>query len=173
MNWMSTAWPMVTTMTSLNDPRTPERVRFGSDNTGKYAGFNPEKIIGRSYSCLPRRMEQLIEARLWTIRRSMRGSWKRTLSGIKFKVEVGDQKFEEYVAWNEICNFIEEQSQNEKACSGGRLADHQVLIKWESGERTGEPISEIYRSTPHELANYAMQHDLIDKWECRSIRSRH
>ena len=27
-----------------NDPSVPERVRFRSDNTGKYAGFNPEKI---------------------------------------------------------------------------------------------------------------------------------
>ena len=31
-----------------NDPSVPERVRFGSDHTGKYAGFNPEKIIGQS-----------------------------------------------------------------------------------------------------------------------------
>jgi len=34
--------------TDIDDPSIPERVRFGSDNTGKYAGFNPENIIGKS-----------------------------------------------------------------------------------------------------------------------------
>ena len=57
-----------------------------------------------------------------------------------------------------------------EARSGGRLADHQVLIKWESGEKTWEPISEIYKSAPSELADYAMQHDIIDKWDCKSIK---
>jgi len=33
---------------NLPDINDPERVRFGSDNTGKYAGFNPEEIIGKS-----------------------------------------------------------------------------------------------------------------------------
>jgi len=61
-------------------------------------------------------------------------------------------------------------SRNPRASSGVSLADHQVLIEWESGERTWEPISKIYRSTPLELADYAMQHDLINKWECKSIK---
>ena len=110
----------------------------------------------------------------------------------KFKLEVGPERFEEYVAWNDICNFIEEQSQNEnntcnfrnildhrdlgkgrrnyRARSGGCLADRQVLIEWEIGERTWELITEIYRTAPHYLADYAMQHDLIDKWEYKSIK---
>eukprot|EP00984_Skeletonema_dohrnii_P037462 scaffold39546_cov344-Skeletonema_dohrnii-CCMP3373.AAC.1 len=43
----------------------------------------------------------------------------------------------------------------------------QVLIMWESGEITYEPIDEIYRADPYLLAEYAQDADLLDDWERR------
>jgi len=176
----------------IDDPSIPERVRFGSDNTGKYAGFNPESIIGKSI-LMPTKEDGTIDrAEIVDYTEEYEGQLEENPERIEFKVKVGPQRFDEYVAWNEICNFIEEQSQNDnntwnfrnildhrdqhkgrrnpRARSGGRLADYQVLIEWESGERTWEPISQIYKSAPTHLADYAMQHDLINKWECKSIK---
>ena len=178
----------------INDSSTPERVRFGSDNTGKFAGFDPEKIIGKSILMPTGEDGTINRGKVTDYMEEYEGQLEKDPDRTKFKVEVGPEKFEEFVAWNEICNFIEEQSQNDnntwnfrnildhrdmgkgrrnfRASKGGRLADHQVLIEWESGERSWEPISEIYRTAPHHLADYAMQHDLIDKWECKSIKIR-
>ena len=77
----------------------------------------------------------------------------------------------EYAAWNVICSFIEEQSHEQQA-RVGETTGTSLTDRMGERERTWELITEIYRTAPHHLADYAnaMQHDLIDKWECKSIR---
>ena len=46
------------------------------------------------------------------------------------------------------------------------------LIEWESGERSWEPIKNIYTGDKYMLAEYARDHDLLDKWESSKMKIR-
>ena len=100
---------------------------------------------------------------------------------VRFKIEVGDEKFEDYVEWDELCDFIEEQVANENGTWNFRkICGHkkdlkaretpEVLIQWESGEITFEPITSIYDADPYLLAEYALDNDLLDEWQKRCPR---
>ena len=86
------------------------------------------------------------------------------------------------VLYNEMCDLVE-QSQNEdgtwnyKNILGHRehqpergRKSHQVLIEWESGERSWEPITEIYRMDKYFLAEYARDNGLLDTWDGPRMR---
>ena len=104
------------------------KVRFGSDNTGKFARFNPENIIGKSI-LMPTKEDRTIDrGKIVDYTEEYEGQLEKNPERIEFKIEVGPQRFEEYVAWkwNEICNFIEEQSQNENNTWNFRtILDHR------------------------------------------------
>ena len=94
---------------------------------------------------------------------------------IRFACEVGDEKFQEIVDYNDMCNFIEEQMQEEdgtwrfRRITGHSLPKRKsdkpkVLIEWESGEITLEPIYTIGKADPWMIAEYAKKHGLVDEW---------
>jgi len=51
----------------------------------------------------------------------------------------------------------------------GRKGLNKVLIEWESGERTWEPIREIFRVDKYFLADYTREHNLGDMWDSKGI----
>ena len=94
---------------------------------------------------------------------------------IKFECEVGDKKFQEIVDYNDMCSFIEEQLQEEDGTwRFRRITGHtiprrknetiKVLIEWESGEITLEPVYNIGKADPWVLAEYAQKNGLVDRW---------
>ncbi|KAL7491253.1 hypothetical protein ACHAWT_000649 [Skeletonema menzelii] len=94
---------------------------------------------------------------------------------IRFQCEVGDKKFQEIVDYNDMCNFMEEQMQEEDGTwRFRRITGHslprrksdkpKVLIEWESGEITLEPIYTIGKADPWMIAEYAKKHGLVDEW---------
>ncbi|KAL7490750.1 hypothetical protein ACHAWT_000281, partial [Skeletonema menzelii] len=100
---------------------------------------------------------------------------------IKFKVKVGSTGMEEYMEWSDMCEFVEEQIQNEDTTWNFRkIIGHkrdlrsrekpQIQVLWESGEITFEPITEFYKDEPWLLAEYAAEKGLIDDWEKRCPR---
>lgn len=42
---------------------------------------------------------------------------------------------------------------------------HQILLEWESGERTWEPLGDVWKFYPYLLTQYEVDHDLVDKWD--------
>ena len=95
---------------------------------------------------------------------------------VKFKAKIGDNNFEELIEYNDLMELIEEQKQFDNGTWRMRkILGHRkprtkkdkwnVLIEWESGERTWEPIKNIYTEDKYMLAEYARDHDLLDKWD--------
>jgi hypothetical protein len=91
------------------------------------------------------------------------------------------KKFANCVEWDELCDFIEEQVANENGTwNFQKICGHkkdlkaretpEVLIQWESGEITFEPINSIYDADPYLLAEYALDNDLLDEWQERCPR---
>ena len=50
-----------------------------------------------------------------------------------------------------------------------RNGNPQVLVEWESGERTYEPAKAIFDSNKYLLAEYARNRDLLDEWDKPSL----
>ena len=144
-----------------NDPSPPSRVVLGSDNTRCYAGFNPESLIGRTFLMNPQEDGTVKRAKIVECLEEHENETGRHPERKRFRCEVGDDKFEEYLSYSDMCNFIEEQEQNEngtwnfrnimdhRAVKTGRRTKHQVLIEWESGEITWENISSIYTTNKY------------------------
>ena len=47
----------------------------------------------------------------------------------------------------------------------GKNTQIQLLVQWESGECTYEPITRIYDGDKHMVAEYAQEHGMLDEWE--------
>ena len=102
---------------------------------------------------------------------------------IKFLVSCGDNDYEEIIAYNKLSDIVDRQQQAE---ADGRLdtwtfkdvLDHQgpltstspnwkgssynVLVHWEDGSKTWEPLNMIAKDDPVSLANYAKNNDLLE-----------
>ena len=139
-----------------DQPKT-DLIMFGSDVQGaKYTGFNPEDLIGRSFLMDPEADGTISRAKIVSFVEEFQGQVEWNPEHMKFKCQVGS-RYEEFIAYNDMCNFIEDQIQNEdgtwnfrKILSHRRTKSrHEVLIDWESGERTRShyPISMQLTST--------------------------
>ena len=108
---------------------------------------------------------------------------------IKFIVEIGEGKYDEILSYNELSNYIEEQQDNDaedKRWTFSKILDHQgpipsthkdykgsaynVLVEWDNGTQTYEPLDIMIKDDPITLAIYAQDNDLLQtpSWKrCR------
>ena len=96
---------------------------------------------------------------------------------IKFKCVIGDEEYEKVVAYNEMVNFIEEQEMNENGTwnfreikGHSKVSDKKVamvLVEWESGEITWEPVRNMMKTNPWLIAEYAINNGLVELWSER------
>ena len=99
---------------------------------------------------------------------------------IKFLAEIGEGKYDEILSYNEISNFIEEQEElepEEKRWTFSKIIEHQgpisskhkdykgsaynVLIEWDDGSQTYEPLDTMIKDDPITLAIYAQENNLL------------
>ena len=172
--------PVVQTRVPMNDIR-------------RTAMFEPQELVGRSFLMEPKPDGTRSRAKIIGYEEEdgiegdvdVMDAFQRDLElqekRIKFKVKVGSTGLEEYVEWNEMCDFVEEQIQHEDdTWNFRRIMGHkrdlkarekpQVQILWENGEVTFEPITEFYKDNPWVLAEYAKEKGLLDDWERRCPR---
>jgi hypothetical protein len=171
----------------VNDEDIPEVIKVrASDEAGirRSAEFSPDELIGRTFLMNVREDGQRFRAKILGYEKvaGYHDGLERQPRRIKFRCEVGDEKVEEYVEWGEMCEFIEEQVMLEdhtwrfrKICgyNKSQLAKEmpQVLIMWESGEITYEPIDVIAESDPYLLAEFARDVGKLDEWDKKIPRA--
>jgi hypothetical protein len=110
---------------------------------------------------------------------------------IKFLVSLDDGEYEEIMAYNELSDLIERQHTQEPS---GELevftlkgvTDHQgplrksdprykgssynVLMTWEDGSKTWEPVSLVMKDDTVTLAAYTKAHNLLDMPSWKSLK---
>ena len=98
---------------------------------------------------------------------------------IKFRCTVNDEEFEELISYNELMDHISKDkteeglwkfksitahqgplSQSDPAYKGSR---YNVLVNWETGESTFEPLSTIAADDPVTCAIYAKENGLLEE----------
>lgn len=99
----------------------------------------------------------------------------------RFKVVIGDGDREEILTYNEIMDFIDKKwnpDDNEQTFIFESVLDHrkgqngryEVLVKWQTGEETWEPLKEMIQADPVTLAKYAMEHDMLNTPQWKSLK---
>jgi hypothetical protein len=98
---------------------------------------------------------------------------------VKFRIFVNEDEYKEIITYNELMDFIEKNQENnaivwrfqcivghqgllllhDKDYNGSRF---NMLVKWENGEITTEPLLVIAADNPVTCAVYAREHDLLD-----------
>ena len=102
---------------------------------------------------------------------------------IKFLVSVGDEAYEEIMAYNELSDIVARQHEAEAngeldTWTYSEILDHEgplsphsprykgssynVLVQWTDSSTTWEPINIVGKDDPVTLAKYAKEHDLLD-----------
>ena len=115
---------------------------------------------------------------------------------LKFVLKLGDGEIDELIAYNELCDLIEAQHEQELrgeietftyrgiTAHQGPLSNHDprykgakynILVQWEDGTETWEPLNLILADDPATVAAYAKENNLLDTpgWKkCKKFAKR-
>ena len=105
------------------------------------------------------------------------------VDNINFLLDVGQGRSQAIISYNQVLNYLEKKNQEDENLYKVRaITDHHgplrkndpnyngslynVMVEWETGEITEEPLSIIAQDDPVTCAAYAKEHDLLHlpKW---------
>lgn len=144
-------------------------------------GLSPEDMIGRTFLMPPEEDHTRHRAKIIGLvedyKKGMdeKGSpWAR--ERIKFKCLVNDD-YEDIVSYNDIVDYIEEDQTWDGIWKFRRILKHKkvspkdpdynksqwnILIEWEGGETSWEPLAHMVKQDPVTVAIYAREHKLLN-----------
>jgi hypothetical protein len=146
--------------------------------------FHPSDLVGRTFLMDPQENGQRFRARIVRAIENHDGDIEDNPTRIQFLCSVNDDESEEIIAYNEILNHIENDESDETTIwKFKRITAHEgpltrthpswkgsqynVMIEWENGEITSEPLAIIAADDPVTCAIYAKDNDLLelDGWK--------
>ena len=147
------------------------------DNPIPIANIDIPNLLGRSFLLPPedngeRHMAKIIEI----------DDHGQTLQDIKFKLKINKDQAEEIMSYNQLMDYIQKgtdaeedpdslfkfrdivahQGPLESTDPNHKGSKYNVMVEWESGEVTYEPLTLISKDDPITCAVYAKKHDLLD-----------
>ena len=166
------------------DASTPNFEHFVKSQTGEdeddpipMANIDIPNLLGRSFLLPPedngeRRMAKVIDI----------DDHGQTLEDIKFKLKINKDQAEEIMSYNQLMDYIQKgtdaeedpdslfkfrdivahQGPLESTDPNHKGSKYNVMVEWESGEVTYEPLTLISKDDPITCAVYAKKHDLLD-----------
>ena len=169
---------------SPDDPDIPQVITSPEREKSVSVGFDPTDLVGRYFLCKPNKDGTRDLGLVTECLDKFTGTVDGSLENIKFKVKKGlsDKEFEEIVEYNDMCEFVTDLGINDdgtykfdrilqhRDTGRGRRKKYEVLIEWRSGERTWEPIRNIYLQRKNDLAQYAEENGLLDEWDSPSLK---
>jgi hypothetical protein len=140
--------------------------------------FVPADLVGRTFLMEPQEDGQRHRAQILEAIEGFDDDLGRNPTRIKFKVSINNEEFEDLIAYNEVVNHITNDDTSEVIWKFKRITGHQgplksghpdyhglsynVMIEWETGEITKEPLSMIAKDDPVTCAIYAKDHNLLE-----------
>ena len=155
-------------------------------------GLPPEDMIDRTFLMPPADDGSRVRAKIIQIVEDHKTQGQSSPEFVRFKCLV-DDKYEEVVAYNEIVDYIEQDESWDGTWKFREILRHEgpltrkspkykgssynVLILWETGEQTWEPLHTadrqgIYEADRVSVALYAAKHGLLDTpgWKLPGLR---
>ena len=153
--------------------------QFGEDedNPIHMANIDIPNLLGRSFLLPPEDNGEHHMAKIIDI-----DDHGQTLEDIKFKLKINKDQAEEIMSYNQLMDYIQKGTDAEEdpdplfkfrdiVAHQGPLestdpdqkgSKYNVMVEWESGEVTYEPLALISKDDPITCAVYAKKHDLLD-----------
>ena len=166
------------------DASTPNFEHFGKSQTGEdednpipMANIDIPDLLGRSFLLPPEDNGERHMAKVIDI-----DDHGQTLEDIKFKLKINKDQAEEIMSYNQLMDYIQKGTDSEEdpdslfkfrdiVAHQGPLestdpnhkgSKYNVMVEWESGEVTYEPLTLISKDDPITCAVYAKKNDLLD-----------
>ena len=166
------------------DSSTPNFEQFVKSQTGEdednpipMANIDIPNLLGRSFLLPPEDNGERHMAKIIDI-----DDHGQTLEDIKFKLKINKDQAEEIMSYNQLMDYIQKgtdaeedpdslfkfrdivahQGPLESTDPNHKGSKYNVMVEWESGEVTYEPLTLISKDDPITCAVYAKKHDLLD-----------
>ena len=154
----------------------------GSDHTPPMSILNFDDLLGRTF-LLP--MDENGERKRATISEHVKDLYQDQVSRedqLRFKLKIDGDQLDDLISYNQLMEYLEDKTENGPLEDGlyrfKSIKDHKgpytasdpeyngssynLLIEWETGEHTWEPLSNIIASDPYTCAVYAKRHELLN-----------
>ena len=154
----------------------------GSDNPPPMSIINLDDLLGRTF-LLP--MDENGERKRATISEHVKALCQQQVSRedqLRFKLKIDGDQFDDLISYNQLMEYLEDKTDTGPLEDGlyrfKCIKDHKgpytssdpeynessynLLIEWETGEQTWEPLSNIITSDPYTCAVYAKEHNLLN-----------
>ena len=166
------------------DASTPNFERFVKSQTGEdeanpipMANIDIPNLLGRAFLLPPEDNGERHMAKIIDI-----DDHGQTLEDIKFRLKINKDQAEEIMSYNQLMDYIQKgtdaeedpdslfkfrdvvahQGPLESTDPNHKGSKYNVMVEWESGEVTYEPLTLISKDDPITCAVYAKKHDLLD-----------
>ena len=161
--------------------------KAGCDVNVKLPRFSPEELLG--ITCLHELPDgQKVRAKIVKKTHDVDADNHQR---IKMLVSCDDDRIEEIMSHNELCDIVADQIDKEISgevelftfeetleCEGPlkpgdprcKGSAHNVLARWTDGSKTWEPLSVMTKCDPATLAPFAKEHNLLDAPGWKSLR---
>ena len=166
------------------DASTPNFEQFVKSQSGEdednpihMANIDIPNLLGRSFLLPPEDNGERHMAKIIDI-----DDHGQPLEDIKFKLKINKDQAEEIMSYNQLMDYIQKgtdaeedpdslfkfrdivahQGPLESTDPNHKGSKYNVMVEWESGEVTYEPLTLISKDDPITCAVYAKKHDLLD-----------
>ena len=156
------------------DESTPNFEQFVNSQSGEdednpipMANIDIPNLLGRSFLLLPEDNGEHHMAKIIDI-----DDHGPPLEDMKFKLKINKDQAEEIMSYNQLMDYIQKgtkfrdivahQGPLESTDPDQKGSKYNVMVEWESGEVTYEPLILISEEDPINCAVYAKKHDLLD-----------
>jgi hypothetical protein len=133
---------------------------------------DPQELLGRTFLMDTQEDGQRFHAHIVECISDHESNVRRSDDHVKFRISVNEDEYKEIITYNELIDFIEKNQENDAIVwRFRRIVGHQgpllqhdkdyngsrfnVLVEWENGEITTEPLSVIAANNPVTCAVYA------------------
>ena len=164
-----------------NDSENPQVLKSKGDTESLAAlpTLDNEELIGRSFLREPEDNGERHRATITRVFEDHLNECSDSKPMIKLRLKIGNEEVEELVAYNQLMEAISGDTVEESQWKFKEILDHagplnsasptyngssyNVLIAWESGEVTWEPLSQVGVDDPVTCALYAKKNGLLEK----------
>jgi Reverse transcriptase (RNA-dependent DNA polymerase) len=140
--------------------------------------FNPEELIGRTFLLDKQENGEVHRAKIVQLIEDHESDVKDNPTMIKFRLSINNDAAEEIITYNRLLDYLAQDEENEVVWKFRRIVSHQgplksehpdykgsmynIMVEWETGEVTSEPLQLIAADDPVTCAIYAKDNGLLD-----------
>ena len=138
---------------------------------------NPTDLVGRSFMLPTGDDGQRFRAHIVEAIGKFNDDLNASPEHVKFRCSINDDQYEELLTYRQIMDYIEKDADDPVYWKFKRIIAHEgplhqehpsyngskwnVMVEWENGEVTSEPLTIIANDDPASCAQYALNNDLL------------